>query len=111
MLVLLVGVVSTTSTSSGLTLDPSSLDATTWYVAASASDTALNEKLAVVAPGIAIPFFRHWKVGAGVPSAVAMNVTLVPTRTASAALTAGGHCAANKVARLSAATKTFRLRL
>jgi hypothetical protein len=33
----------------------------------------------VVAPAIATPFLVHWKTGDGLPSALAVNVTRVPT--------------------------------
>ena len=38
-------------------------------------------KLEVVAPGRTPPFLRHWKVGAGLPEAAAVNVTVAPAFT------------------------------
>ena len=52
---------------------PEALVARTEYVAASPVVTLANARVALVAPAIQIPFFRHWKLGAGLPVAAAVN--------------------------------------
>src|SRR3978361_1540814 len=53
--------------------------ATAEKATAPVAGTLDRTKLALFAPEMATPFFFHWKVGAGVPVAPTINVTLAPT--------------------------------
>ncbi len=60
---------------------PAELVATSVYVPASEAWTLLSVRLALVAPVTFEVPLRHWYVGAGVPVAAAVNVTLPPMDT------------------------------
>src|SRR5262249_48131985 len=53
--------------------EPQELVATQSYEAASPVATGLMVSVAEVAPGMLTVFFRHWRLGAGVPAAATVN--------------------------------------
>src|SRR5687767_14437872 len=64
-----------------LVTEPMRLLTTTSYRPASDAAVLAKERLALVAPAIAVPFFLHCNVGVGTPVAVTLKLTRSPAKT------------------------------
>src|SRR5262245_49699919 len=63
-----------------LETDPHELEATTEYVPGSALVVDATDQPDPVAPGMSIPFLRHWKVSGAVPTATTVKLAGIPSQ-------------------------------